>query len=69
MGGLQLTLCCTISYIVDTETRLLRAEEVFARFPRVFQHVSDDVKTRMLKYFETKVSASISIFNALFPSS
>ncbi|XP_060559328.1 uncharacterized protein LOC132719567 [Ruditapes philippinarum] len=42
-------------YGEDIETKLLRADEVFGKFPKVFNHVSDDTKTKLLKYLETKV--------------
>ncbi|KAL4236191.1 hypothetical protein ACF0H5_004578 [Mactra antiquata] len=42
-------------YGEDIDTKLLRAEEVFGKFPKIFKHVSDDAKSRLLKYLETKV--------------
>ncbi|XP_052774517.1 uncharacterized protein LOC128213059 [Mya arenaria] len=39
----------------DLETRLWRGDELFSKFPKVFQHVSDDTKAKILKFLETKV--------------
>ncbi|XP_045157219.2 ERC protein 2-like [Mercenaria mercenaria] len=42
-------------YGEEIETKLLRADEVFGKFPKIFNHVSDDTKSKLLKYLETKV--------------
>lgn len=42
-------------YGEDVETKLLRADDVFGKFPKVFNHVSDDVKSKLLRYLETRV--------------
>jgi len=46
-------------FMTDTETRFLRAEDMFGKFPSVFNHVSDDLKTRLLRYLETKVTTAL----------
>lgn len=44
---------CTLNS--DIETKLLKADEVFGKFPKMFNHVSDDTKSKLLKFLETKV--------------
>ncbi|XP_060077256.1 uncharacterized protein LOC132556836 [Ylistrum balloti] len=39
----------------ETDTKLLRSEEFFGKFPTVFNHISDDIKTKVLQYLETKL--------------
>jgi len=34
---------------------LLKADEVFDKFPKIFHHISDDMKAKLLKFLETKV--------------
>lgn len=43
-------------YFPDIETKLLKADEVFDKFPKLFNHVSDDTKAKLLKFLETKVN-------------
>ena len=35
--------------------KILKADELFSKFPNAFDTVSDDVKEKLLKYLETKV--------------
>ncbi|XP_069136251.1 putative leucine-rich repeat-containing protein DDB_G0290503 [Argopecten irradians] len=39
----------------ETDTKLLRSEDFFGKFPTIFNHVSDDIKTKLIQYLETKL--------------
>ncbi|XP_021342383.1 uncharacterized protein LOC110442867 isoform X2 [Mizuhopecten yessoensis] len=45
-------------YEEETDTKLLRSEDFFGKFPAIFNHISDDIKTKLLQYLETKVGKS-----------
>ncbi|OWF35493.1 uncharacterized protein LOC110442867 isoform X1 [Mizuhopecten yessoensis] len=42
-------------YEEETDTKLLRSEDFFGKFPAIFNHISDDIKTKLLQYLETKL--------------
>ncbi|XP_033748505.1 uncharacterized protein LOC117333353 [Pecten maximus] len=39
----------------ETDTKLLRSEDFFGKFPTIFNQISDDIKTKLLQYLETKL--------------
>ncbi|KAH3696859.1 uncharacterized protein LOC127861608 [Dreissena polymorpha] len=55
-------------YGEDFETKLWRGDELFSKFPKVFHHVSDDCKSKILKFLETKVKEK-AVTNAWLTSS
>ena len=49
---------CLKCVFTDVDIKILRGDELFSKFPSAFNTVSDDVKSKLLKYLETKVTFS-----------
>jgi hypothetical protein len=44
-----------VNFLVDNEISIIQASDIFNKFPSIFVQVSDDTKSKFIRYLETKV--------------